>query len=749
MALPGGMLFGQGLQQLLAWLAAGLAAEMAAFELALVVPIFLGLGVIAYFAAPEEPGLVFPALLTVGTACLAYGLRARWWLHVGLVCLAAAGAGFCSAKLRTMSVAAPQLSRSMAGTVTGLVLSVEPRLGSSARIVIRPVSVEKLEPAAMPARIRLTVRKGSEIEAGDSISLKAIMRPPPSPALPGGYDFARDAYFDGIGGVGFAAGKISPAASPVEASWAEAFTIWIDRQRNHLTRRIVETIQGENGAIAASQVTGKRGQIPGDANDALRASGLYHVVSISGLHMALFAGGLFGLIRAVLALSRRIVLYRGTKELAAMLSLLPAAAYTLFSGAEVATVRSFLMTAIVLLAVALGRNAITRRNVALAASFVLLTTPEQLLGPSFQMSFAAVAMLVIAHEQWSRRKREKPTMAWERAIGGAVTLVLAMMLTTIVASLATAPFSAFHFHRLTLQSLASNLVATPIVSFLIMPLAMLALVAEPFGYGAPFWQAMGWAVGLFMQVARSVATWPGSDLVMPQFSSVALGLFALTLVLLTILRTRLALLALLPLGGGIALAATAPLPVALFGSNGYAALVRKGDQLTVLAQRSDAFTVQQWLLAMGDRRKPEDPTLIAQRLCDKEGCSAPLEGGGVFMLDKTANAAEEDCGRVSVLAGPVSIGARCAALGLTLDRELIRAAGSIALYAGPRGDDGRLTWRIVMARDLEGSRPWAPARTKPASSVAPPAAKAPLVDPPQGSAIPDADLGPSQPNADD
>lgn len=739
--MPGDTLLGRGLQQLAAWLSGRLAAEAAAFELALVIPIFLGLGVIAYFAAPDEPGLAFPAVLTLLAAGCAYALRQRWWLHVGLVCLTAAGVGFCAAKLRTMSVAAPQLSRSLAGTVTGLVLSVEPRLGGSARIVLRPVSVEKLEPAALPARIRLTVRKGSEIRAGDSISLKAIMRPPPPPALPGGYDFARDAFFDGIGGVGFAAGKIAPAAIPVEASWAEAFNIWIDRQRNDLTKRIVETIGGENGAIAASQVTGKRGQIPGDANDALRASGLYHVVSISGLHMALFAGGLFGLIRAILALSRRVVLYRGTKELAAMLSLLPAAAYTLFSGAEVATVRSFLMTAIVLLAVALGRNAITRRNVALAASFVLLTTPEQLLGPSFQMSFAAVAMLVIAHEQWARRKRATSTMAWERVSGAALALLLAMMLTTTVASLATAPFSAFHFHRLTLQSLASNLVATPIVSFLIMPLAMLGVVAEPFGYGAPFWQAMGWAVGLFMQVARSVATWPGSDLVIPQFSSAALGLFALTLVALTVLRTHLAWFALLPLGGGVALAATAPLPAALFGANGYAALVRDGDGLTVLAQRSDAFVVQQWLLAMGDRRKPDDAELAAGRLCDQEGCAASIEGGGVFMLDKTANAAEEDCGRVSVLAGPVAIGVRCAALGLTLDRELIRAAGSVALYAEPgTGSDSRPGWRMVTARDLQSSRPWAPKWDRPAIKPPPQAAEqAPVAEPAVDNAVPEAD----------
>jgi len=325
------------------------------------------------------------------------------------------------------------------------------------------------------------------------------------------------------------------------------------------------------------------------------------------------------------------------------------------------------------------------------------------------MSFAAVATLVTAHDVWNRRRRTQFATMWERAIASGLTLLLAMMLTTLVASLATAPFSAYHFHRLTLQSLVSNLVATPIVSFLMMPLALLAVIAEPFGYGALFWQAMGWSVGLFMQVARHVATWPGSDLVLPQFSSLALCLFSLALVLLTIMRSRLAVFALMPLSFGVAVAAVASTPVAILGANGHAALVRKGDSLTSLAERSDAFAVQQWLLAMGDRRKPDDPGLVEQRQCDKEGCSAPIEGGDVFMLDRTVNAAEEDCGHVSVLAGTFAIGTSCAGEGIVLNRDMIQAAGSMAIYADPPAREGQAArWRVVTARDPGASRPWAP-----------------------------------------
>ena len=694
--------------------AEALQREAAAIDLALVVPIFLSLGIIAYFAAPQEPGLLAPALCVgVGTV-LAWILRGRFVLLAALVCLTAIPVGFSAAKLRTLAVAAPQLARPVSGLVTGVVLALEARDGGGARLVLRPASIAGLAPEALPARLRVTLRQLGVIEAGDAISFKALLRPPPPPAVPGGYDFARDAYFDGIGAVGFVVGKVS-FAPDIPVTWQEAAAIRIDGWRNALTARIAEAVPGEDGAIAASQVTGKRGLIPKESNDALRASGLYHVVSISGLHMALFAGGLFWLIRAVLSLSRRAALTLPVKSLAAALSLAPAAAYTLFSGAEVATVRSFLMTAIVLLAVALRRTALTRRNVALSASFVLLTTPEQLLGPSFQMSFAAVTMLIVAHDWWQRHRGREAVGLFERSLRLIATLVVGAFVTTLVASLATAPFSAYHFHRVTLQSLVSNMLATPIVSFLMMPLALVALIAEPFGYGEPAWQAMGMSVDLFMRVARLVAAWPGSDLVIPQFSPLVLAGFIAAILILALLRSFLAAAALLPLVvASIGALSTVP-PVALIGANGHAALVREGGTLTALAEKRDDFAVHEWLLAMGERRLPGDPSLTQARRCDGEGCSAGLGQGAVLMLDKTADAIDEDCGEVAVLVSPLKVPKRCAEKGLVIDRETILAAGSLALYADtPDADNGLPRWRLERAREKGTSRPWAVAPAPPA-----------------------------------
>lgn len=706
-------------------LRAAAAFEADAFDLALVVPIFLGLGVILYFVAPEEPGLAGPATASLAAVAAAWAARGRRWLYIGFVCCAALGVGFSSAKLRTLAVAAPQLTKPLTATMTATVLSVDRRARGGARLVLRPETIAGLAPEAMPALVRLT-STGIDLPApGDSVTLKALMRPPPPPTVPGGYDFARDAFFHGIGAVGFVAGRIKPAERPVAMTAGERFAAWLDRIRNALTERIVAIVPGEDGAVAASQVTGKRGLIPEDANTALRAAGLYHVVSISGLHMALFAGALFWLIRALLALSQRLALCLPLKALAAMLSLGPAAAYTIFSGAEVATVRSFFMSAIVLMAMALNRTAITRRNVALAAGLVLLTTPEQLLGPSFQMSFGAVAMLVAWYDQPRRPGSRPPTSFAGRVLSRFGVVVVGLMVTTIIASLATAPFSAFHFHRLTVQSLAANFMATPIVSLLIMPLALLALAAEPFGYGAPVWSAMGVAVSWFMAIARMVATWPGSEIVTPQFSSTALAAFSACLVLLAVLRSRLALVAVLPLSLGAALAVASPRPVAILGANGHAALARDGERLAVIADKRDAFNVREWLLAMGDARPPEDPTLAEGRRCDPEGCSVPLGHGRALELDRTMNAIDEDCGKVAILVTPLAAPARCAAAGVVVDRAAILAAGSIAIYEETSSFDAVPRWRVVAARPAGSDRPWAPvaARTiAPRRSAVAPAA---------------------------
>ncbi len=667
--------------------------ERALLEPAMMLPVALGIGAILYLAAPEEPGLVPPIVVLVGLSVASFVVRSRYQLFAILLFLALVVGGFVLGKLRTLTVATPVVERSVTGTVIGIVHEVEARPKHRMRIVVRPIAIEGLKPPHLPGLIRVSAA-GRLPEAGDSVSFRAILRPPPAAPVPGGYDFARDAFFDGIGAVGFVLGRLRKADS-IEPGIIEQGSFALDRARNHLTTRIVTVIGGDAGAVAASLVTGKRGLIEADTNKALRSAGLYHVISISGLHMAIFAGGIFGLIRSGLALSPTVAIRHSTKRIAALVALLLAALYVVFAGLEVATFRSFLMTAMVLAGVALQRRAITRRNLFLAAGLVLALTPEAVLGPGFQMSFSAVALLVAASDRHWHRADGPPT--W---LGRALRLVAGLCAVTLIATLATAPFAAFHFHRLTAQALAANLVATPIVSGLIMPLSFAAVLLEPFGYATPVWRLVGWAVELFLAVADRIADWPGADLFTRQFPATALGCFAVAILLLALLRTRLAVAAVLPAGLGLLLVIAAPVPVALVGAGGYAALVRNGDDLALIAQKRDAFLAHEWLLSMGDGRDPDDPSLVATTRCDLEGCSAEFGSGRVLMLDRTLNAVEEDCGRVTILVTPKVAPTRCRKTSLVIDRTTLRDAATIAVY------DLEGAFRMEASRPPGMNRPW-------------------------------------------
>lgn len=667
--------------------------EIDSFDPIWLVSIGLGLGAILYLAAPVEPSLTAAVLVAGCFGGAAFAMRARAAVFMMALIATALATGFSLAKIRMLLVDAPVIDRPLTAQVLGTVVEVEARANNRMRVVVRPTHIESVREEARPAFVRVTGRY-APLRAGDSVSFKAVLRPPPAAPVPDGYDFARDAFFERVGAVGFIVGEVH-AGPPIVTTIVERMNHRLDQWRSDLTNRIVAVIGGDAGAVTASLVTGKRGLISEDANAVLRASGLYHIVSISGLHMAIFAGGVFSLIRALLALSPTFALRRSTKRWAALAALAFASFYVVFAGLAVATVRSFLMTALVLIAAAARRRALTRRNLALAAVVVLVLTPEAVLSPGFQMSFAAVAMLIAFADRPNRAPTGPRSFARK-----AVELVGGLVAVTLVATLATAPFAAFHFHRLTLQSVVANLLATPLVSAIIMPLSLLALALEPFGYASLVWSLAGHAVALLLDLAAMVAAWPGAKLIVPQYPTVSLAAFSFGLIALAILRTRLALVALAPIGLGIAVAATTERPVAIVGASGYAALVRNGADLSLIASKRDAFLAREWLLSMGDDREPDDPSLRAGVWCDDGGCSAPLGDGRRLFLNRTLAAVEEDCGLVPILVTQRRAPDHCHQGSLVIDAAVLRSAAAIQVFA--EGDG----FRTVAARPLGMDRPW-------------------------------------------
>ena len=695
-----------------------LAREAERRRLFLWLPVAMGVGILLYFAADQEPALWAP-LAGLALATLA-GVLLRRRPRAFCVCLAlaAAFAGFAAAAWRTATIAAPMLDRPRVGQVTGFVESVEAR-DAGARLVILVTGLAGLEPALWPRRVRVNIRAGT-VSPGDHIAAAARLLPPPGPARPGGYDFGRDAFFRGIGAVGSVAGKIALTPSPRPPPWHLQLAAGIDRARNALTQRIASVAGGQAGAMAAALVTGKRGLITETTNTDLRAAGIYHIVSISGLHMVLAAGTIFWLVRALLALSQTLALRLPVKKVAALAAMMGSVAYCVFSGAEVATVRSLIMTLVMLGAILVDRPALSMRNLALAAMIVLLREPDALLGPSFQMSFGAVAALIAFAERWEEHGRSQPPPALPWPLRPLWIAASGIVVTTLLATAATAPFGAYHFQTFNPFGLLGNALALPFVSLFVMPAAVFGVLAYPFGLDAPAWWLMGLASDVVLKLAHWVATIDHSTLVLAAFGPAALACFAAALLWATLWTTRLRLLVILPLATGVAVAAKPEKPTILIERDGSGLAVRNKEGLLVIAGKPSRFVLQQWLTADGDGRQPDDPSLRKGAACDPRGCVLTTKEGRSVAYAQDRLAIIEDCRRADVVVTPIPWTAACKAT--LVDRTALGRNGATAMVRGIAG------WRSHAAQEA-GERPWNRKHLQPAVVPSlPAAASAPVED---------------------
>ena len=693
-------------------LSALLAEEAEAGRPALWLPVAFGCGAAIYFSAGREPELwasAAPLGLGLGLLWLARGKFLALWLALGLTF---GGAGFLAGKLATVRAEAPTLERPLRGEVVGRVLFVEPRARGMRRLTIAPERFITLAARDMPARVRVTARADPPLAAGDRIALTALWRPPEGPVRPGGYDFARVAFFEQIGATGYGAKdiRILPASPGGFMSNAAAR---LERLRADLTARISAAVGGPEGAVAAALVTGVQGPIPPSVSDDLRAAGLSHILSISGLHMALVAGTLFWFARALLALSQRAALSLPVKEIGAAVALAGATFYLALSGAEVATQRSYVMIAVALLAVMIGRPALAPRNFALAGLLVTAWTPEALLGPSFQMSFAAVAGLVA----WFETRRDLPPAPPPASRGAALmrrlrrAATLAVM-TTLVAGLATAPFAAYHFQRLTPYALAGNGLAEPLVGLVVMPAAIAGLLCAPLGLDAIWWRIMGLGLQGVLAVAHEVASWPGAERNVVAFGPGALGLFALGVAWLCLWRTALRWGGVPILGAALALAAFPARPDVVIDASGRALAARAPDGgLALVGASPGRFAAKVWFAADGSPAPTRDAARDVR--CDAYGCTAPLAGGGVVALSWDPRGLEEDCRRAALVVTRLDAPAACAETVAVVDRRILAATGALSLTRSGDGFSG------VAALDPAGSRPWTrQPRTPPPAAAA-------------------------------
>ncbi|WP_414471132.1 ComEC/Rec2 family competence protein [Microvirga sp. M2] len=683
------------------WLRQCLAHEIAQRRLFPWLAVCFGLGVVLFFQA-EAPSLWAPLGAFALSVASAIWLRERLLALALSVGLAAVFAGFSAGIVRTAGVAAPVLTRMTIAPVSGFVEAVEDR-DHGQRVLLRVVSLQGMSDAGRPQRVRVSVRRSDTLSPGQFVSGHARLLPPPQPVRPGGYDFARDAYYKGIGAVGSFTGRVRQAEPPYAPDWSLWLAARVDAGRNALTHRIASTIGGAAGGVGAALVTGKRGLIGEPTNDVLRAAGIYHIVSISGLHMVLAAGTFFWIVRALLALGPGLALRWPVKKIAAVAAMIGATAYCVFSGSDVATERSLIMTLVMFGAVLADRPALSMRNLSIAAIVVLAREPEALLGPSFQMSFGAVAAMMTLVPLLQRERAEsRPATLIDRGLSWAGRSALSLVTTTLVATFATAPFSAYHFQSLNPYGLIGNALALPLVSLVVMPAAVLGVLAYPFGLDGPVWTVMGFAVAQVIDVSAWVGAFSGSTLVVPALGIGGLTLLSAGLLVLTIPASNLRWLALVPVGAGLAFAATPPRYDIYVDRDGSGAAIRDpGGRLTLVGKPS-GFVAGQWLRADGDRRSAEDASLKAAARCDRLGCVVETSAHRSVAFVQEAAAFEEDCRRAAIVVTRLDAPDQCRAA-VVIDRRVLAERGATAIRLE---SDAAGIHSVKKGREV---RPWAAA----------------------------------------
>ena len=615
-------------------MAAAIAKENAYGTAFLVAPLFVGTGAIAYFAAGYEPSwvsLVSCLLILIALRLTFSNARA---LAVILNAATLTAVGAVAGKVETARHQQIMLGEALSTTVEGVVRYAE-RSSSGLRLEMDVVSTKDPVLKFAPTGARVSVRgKQEQIRAGDYISARMHLTPPSGPVRPGGYDFAMQAWFDDIGATGYVTGTVM-----VDSQHRQLLPIErLERLRQAIAARIRTRLSGDEAEVSAALVAGVQGGISKDTAEAMRISGLSHILSISGLHMALVAGlFLYGL-RYGFALVPMWAQKYPVKKIASVAALAACFFYLALSGAGVATLRSFIMIAVMLVAVMIDRPALTMRNLMIAALIILLVTPHEIMGPSFQMSFAATAALVAAYQAWGAWQRERRHLP-ERGIAARVshatmTAMVATAATSAIAGLATALYAAWHFHRLAPFGLLANLLATIPVSLLIMPFGVLSVLLMPFGLDGWAIDVMGKGVGVMLAIARWVAE------ITPETASGAVSQSAFLigsagLCLLLLLQTRMRLIGLIPMAAAIIIQLQYQPADILASEDGKLVAISDGtDALAVNQRKPNQFTAGVWQKAAAATKLIPPQMAGAQNASQINGfqcegilCHANLEQG--------------------------------------------------------------------------------------------------------------------------
>lgn len=648
-------------------------------QLANWIPVGMGIGIAVWQFSGDSgfwPALIVAALLFGAGFGIARGSWGRAVLRGAAFTFLL---GFCAIALKSSLIAEQPLQKIWIGSFYGRIAKVETL---AARDIVR-LELETARHGGLPAKVRVNLtpqQYRGEFLPDAILLLRARLMPPAAPALPGGYDFARKAWFAQIGATGTALG-------PVKLYKASASAEWLSSLRARLGAHVHRNVPGPEGAIATAFVNGDQGAISQDDADAMRNSGMAHLLSISGLHVTAAVGAIFFIVSRFLALFPWIALRITIPLAAAGAGALGAIGYTLLTGAEVPTVRSCVAALLVLAALALGREALTIRLVSFGAAFILLLWPEAMAGPSFQLSFAAVATIIVLHELPIVQRHFGPRE--EGAIARTVRATASILLTGIAIELALAPIALFHFHKTGLYGALANVVAIPLTTFVIMPAEALALLFDIVGLGAPFWWVAGEGVQIILRIAHGINDLPGAVTMLPAMPIWAYGAIISGGLVFGLLKSKWRLVGAAPYLVGLVAMLLAPRPdILITGDGKHLALVSPKGDVALLRSRAGDYVRDTMLENAGVSAEPMAIENWPGARCSKDSCLLDVERQGRnWQILATRSAYELDypdlvrtCAAADIVVSDRWLPDGCKPRWLKADREYLAHSGGLAIY---------------------------------------------------------------------
>jgi competence protein ComEC len=553
------------------------------------IPVFYAIGILLYFSLPIEPNIIFSIILFIFAIIL---LIKRKLSLIAFILLGFSVTNFHTILIKPIILKEPLKSIKIIGTVCELT-----QVQSGVRIIICDPLIKELDPKLTPKRIRLTTRTSlNNATFGDKISIIASIEPAKAPALPGGYDFALKAYFEQIGAVGYSLSE----AIILKKSFKNNFYIKISNFRQRLQDGINSYIGPRIGNIISALMIGEYFAIDKKILSEMRIAGISHILSVSGMHLSMVAGISFFFSRIILNIFYKYTARFDAKKIAGFIALIISFLYLLISGLQVAAVRSFIMVALVIVAVLFDRTSSAMRAISFAALIILIISPHNIINPSFQMSFAAVIALIASYELYLKIiDNYHPQTIFNKI----KFYLYSTSFSSLIAGLATAPYAIYHFNQYSNYSILANLVAVPLTSFIIMPCVIIAFLLYPFDMLNFALYPMSKAIEIIVSNSHYIANLPSAVKLLPHIPNSCLLLITLGGLMLSLLSSKLRISGIIPIILSIIIICNNSKPDIFIDGKSKNFAINLNDGLKFSSNRFSRFTQSNWLNFIGTTKK--------------------------------------------------------------------------------------------------------------------------------------------------